>query len=245
MMILHDAVGPAVLAVNVLSPSSLLSSWGALGLFAILFAETGLLIGFFLPGDSLLFTAGLAASTPVGSALHLPLAAVLIAAAAGALAGAQTGYLIGRAAGPALLQRSRRRVLRRGADRAADLLARYGYGKAIVLARFIPVVRTVANPLAGTLGVPAAAFTFWQVAGGLAWSLGITLAGYALGSAIPGVDQYLLPAIAVIVVVSLLPLLIELPRNRRDVRARRHAAGSAAEADDQEEPCGDDARPGR
>ena len=243
-MILHDAAGPAVLAVNVLSPSSLLSSWGALGLFAIVFAETGLLIGFFLPGDSLLFTAGLAASTPAASALHLPLAEVLVAAAAGALLGAETGYFIGRAAGPPLLQRSRSRALRRGADRAADLLARYGYGKAIVLARFIPVVRTVANPLAGTLGVPVAAFTFWQVAGGLVWSLGITLAGYALGSTIPGVDQYLLPAIAVIVVLSLLPLVIELRRSRREARAGRHAAGSAA-ADDQEEPCGDDARRAR
>ena len=242
-MILHDAAGPAVLAVNVLSPSSLLSSWGALGLFAILFAETGLLIGFFLPGDSLLFTAGLAASTPAGSALHLPLAEVLVAAAAGALLGAETGYFIGRAAGPPLLQRSRNRAVRRGADRAADLLARYGYGKAIVLARFIPVVRTVANPLAGTLGVPVAAFTFWQVAGGLVWSLGITLTGYALGSTIPGVDQYLLPAIAVIVVLSLTPLVIELRRSRREARAGRHAAGSAA--DDQEEPCGDDARRAR
>ena len=243
-MILHDAAGPAVMAVNVLSPSSLLSSWGALGLFAILFAETGLLIGFFLPGDSLLFTAGLAASTPAGSALHLPLAEVLVAAAAGALLGAETGYFIGRAAGPPLLQRSRNRAVRRGADRAADLLARYGYGKAIVLARFIPVVRTVANPLAGTLGVPVAAFTFWQVAGGLVWSLGITLTGYALGSTIPGVDQYLLPAIAVIVVLSLLPILIELLRNRRDAPAGRHAARSA-EADDQEEPSNGDVRPAR
>jgi len=161
MMILHGAAGPAGLAVNVVSSSSLLSSWGALGLFAIVFAETGLLIGFFLPGDSL-------------------------------------------------------------------------------LARFIPVVRTVANPLAGTLGVPAATFTLWQAAGGLVWSLGITLAGYALGSTIPGVDQYLLPAIAVIVVLSLLPILIELRRNRRDAPAGRHAARSA-EADDQQEPSNGEA----
>jgi membrane-associated protein len=113
-----------------------------------------------------------------------------------------------------------------------------------VLARFIPVVRTVANPLAGALGVPLVTFTFWQVAGGLVWSLGITLAGYALGSTIPGVDQYLLPAIAVIVVLSLLPLLIELRRSRRDARAGRHAA-RPAEADDQEAPCGGNARPAR
>lgn len=239
-MVLHDVASPAVLAVNVLSPSSLLSSWGALGLFAILFAETGLLIGFFLPGDSLLFTAGLAASTKVGSALHLPLAWTLIAAAAGALTGAQAGYLIGRGAGPALLQRSRSRAVRRGADRAASLLARYGYGKAIVLARFIPVVRTVANPLAGALDVPAATFTLWQAAGGLVWSLGITLAGYALGSTIPGVDQYLLPAIAVIVVLSLLPILIEWRRSRREAPAGRHAARSV-----EEEPSNGDARPAR
>ena len=244
MLVLHDAATPAVLAVNVLSSSSLLSSWGALGLFAIVFAETGLLIGFFLPGDSLLFTAGLAASTRAGSALHLPLASVLVAAAAGALAGAQVGYLIGRAAGPPLLERSRSRVLRRGTDRAASLLARYGYGKAIVLARFVPVVRTIANPLAGTLRVPVTTFTMWQAAGGLVWSLGVTLAGYALGSTIPGVDQYLLPAIAVIVILSLLPILIEVRKNRRSAPAGRHAARSSG-ADHQEELCSGHARPAR
>lgn len=223
-MILHEAAGVTGLAVNLLSPSSLLTSYGALGLFVVLFAETGLLIGFFLPGDSLLFAAGLAAATKSGSALHLPLAEVLVAAAAGALLGAQTGYLIGRGAGPALLQRSRNRHVRRGAERATELLARYGQGKAVVLARFIPVVRTVANPVAGALGVPALRFTVWQVIGGLVWSLGITSAGYALGSTIPGVDQYLLPAIAVIVILSLLPLFLELYRSRRHGRAGRHAA---------------------
>jgi membrane-associated protein len=231
MMILHEAAGPAGLAVNLLSPSSLLTSYGALGLFVVLFAETGLLIGFFLPGDSLLFAAGLAASTKPGSTLHLPLAEVLLAAAAGALLGAQTGYLIGRGAGPPLLERSRNRHVRRGAERAAELLARYGQGKAVVLARFIPVVRTVANPVAGALGVPALRFTVWQAAGGLVWSLGITTAGYLLGSTIPGVDQYLLPAIAVIVLLSLLPLFLELYRSRRHGRAGRHAAPPRAPAD--------------
>ncbi len=83
-----------------------------------------------------------------------------------------------------------------------------------MLARFIPVVRTVLNPLAGALGVPAAVFTRWQVIGGLLWSTGVTLAGYALGSSIPGIDKYLLPIIALIVVVSLTPIALELRRTR-------------------------------
>jgi membrane-associated protein len=233
-MMLHMAAGVSGVAVNLLSPSSLLSSYGTFGVFVVLFAETGLLIGFFLPGDSLLFAAGLAASTKAGATVHLPLAGVLVAAAAGALLGAETGYLIGRAAGPPLLERSRNRHLSRGTERAAELLGRYGYGKAVVLARFIPVVRTVANPVAGALGVPAATFTVWQVAGGLVWSVGIALAGYLLGSTIPGVDQYLLPAIAVIVVLSLLPIVLELYRSRRQSRSGRHTASSRGSADDEE-----------
>src|SRR4051812_43324246 len=93
----------AVLAVNPLDAHSLLQTFGALGVFAVLFAETGLLVGFFLPGDSLLFTAGLLAATSASSPVHLSLPVVLVAAVAGALLGAQTGYLIGRAAGPRLL----------------------------------------------------------------------------------------------------------------------------------------------
>jgi membrane-associated protein len=210
---------------QLLNPSALLSSYGALGLFLVLFAETGLLIGFFLPGDSLLFAAGLACATTTGSAVHLSLPAVLAAAAGGALVGAEAGYFIGRAAGPALLRRSRSRKVRRGAERAAAMLHRYGTGKAVLLARFIPVVRTVANPVAGALGVSVRQFTAWQVIGGLLWSVGLTMAGYGLGSVIPGVDQYLLPAIAVIVVVSLLPLVFEARRARRAAReAGRPAA---------------------
>jgi len=102
-----------------------------------------------------------------------------------------------------------------GAARADQLLARYGHAKAIVLARFIPVVRTVVNPMAGSLSVSTRTFTVWQVAGGLVWSIGVTVAGYVLGSSIPGIDTYLLPIVAVIVVVSLIPLVLELRRARR------------------------------
>ncbi|MEB8339323.1 DedA family protein [Streptomyces endophyticus] len=205
------------LAVNVLDARSLLSAFGVLGVAVVLFAETGLLIGFFLPGDSLLFTAGLLA-TDTGGSLHLPLGPLLAAAAVGALAGAQAGYLLGRKGGRALLERSHSQRLHEGARRAEELLERYGHGRAVVLARFVPVVRTVLNPMAGALGVPLRTFTLWQVVGSLVWSLGLTLAGYALGSSVPNVDRYLLPLVALIVVVSLLPLAAELYRARRSAK---------------------------
>jgi membrane-associated protein len=203
------------LALNPLDASSLLTAFGTAGVFLIMFAETGLLIGFFLPGDSLLFTAGLLATTGADGGVHLPLGGVVAAAAGGALLGAQTGYWIGRRAGRALLTRTRNRHLIQGAARAEELLARYGHGKAIVLARFVPVVRTVLNPLAGTVRVPVRTFTLWQTVGGLVWTIGLVLAGYALGASIPNVDHYLLPLVAVIVAVSLLPLALELLRSRR------------------------------
>ncbi|WP_225828413.1 DedA family protein [Streptomyces naphthomycinicus] len=203
------------LAVNPLDAQSLLAAFGVLGVGVVMFAETGLLIGFFLPGDSLLFTAGLLCTGTGQHGVRLSLGPLMAAAAVGALAGAQCGYLIGRRAGGALLARSRSARLREGAKRAEELLARYGHAKAIFLARFVPVVRTVLNPLAGALEVPVRTFTVWQVIGGLVWSLGLILAGYALGSSIPNVDRYLLPLVALIVVVSLMPLAAELYRGRR------------------------------
>ncbi|WP_405823870.1 DedA family protein [Streptomyces sp. NBC_01390] len=211
------------LAVNVLDARSLLSAFGALGVGVVLFAETGLLIGFFLPGDSLLFTAGLLCTGAADRGLKLSLGPLLVAAAVGALAGAQCGYLLGRRAGGALLARSRSARLHEGAERAQALLERYGYAKAIVLARFVPVVRTVLNPMAGALRVPVRTFTLWQVTGGLVWSLGLTLAGYALGSSVPDVDRYLLPIVAVIVALSLIPVASEMYRSRRDTKAKTKA----------------------
>ena len=211
-------------ALNPLSSTSVLASLGALGVFLALFAETGLLIGFFLPGDSLLFTAGLLCTTTGSHSVHLSLPLVILAAIGGALLGAQTGYYIGRGGRP-LLGHSRNRFLTEGTERAGHLLERYGYGKAIVLARFIPVVRTVLNPMVGALEVPVRTFTLWQVVGGVIWAVGVTLAGYALGSTIPSIDTYLLPIIAVIVIVSLIPIGLELVRARRASRTPDPAAG--------------------
>ncbi|GEC10386.1 membrane protein [Streptomyces spinoverrucosus] len=208
------APAAAQLAVNLLSAQSLLSGFGVLGVGVALFAETGLLIGFFLPGDSLLFTAGLLATGTAPGGLRLSLTPLLLAAV-GALAGSQCGYVIGRKAGGALLDRSDSARLHQGARRAEELLERYGHAKAIVLARFVPVVRTVLNPIAGALRVPIRTFTVWQLAGGLVWSLGLILAGYALGSSVPNVDRYLLPIVALVIALSLVPLAAELYRSRR------------------------------
>ena len=210
---MRDVLGSA-LALNPLDPSSLLSSLGVLGVFLVLFAETGLLVGFFLPGDSLLFTAGLLCTTGATATVHLSLPAVLVAAASGALLGAQVGFWIGRRVGPRLLDRPDRPRLQQAVARSRAALDRYGTGKAVVLARFIPLVRTVINPMAGTVGVPVRIFTMWQVIGGLVWSLGVTLAGYALGSRIPNIDHYLLPIIAVFIAVSLFPVALEPLRGR-------------------------------
>ena len=208
--------GSHLLAVNFLSPHSLLASFGAIGVFLIMFAETGLLIGIFLPGDSLLFTAGLLCSTTVHDAVHLSLPAVLVAAAAGALLGAQTGYLIGRRAGPPLLDRPERIRLRRAVGHAQQYLERYGQSKAVVIARFIPFVRTVINPVAGVVDMPRRQFAIAQIIGGLVWALGVTLAGYVLGSHIPSIDKYLLPIVALVVIVSLVPIALEIRRARRE-----------------------------
>jgi membrane-associated protein len=211
----------AVVAVNVLDARSLITTFGTLGVALILFAETGLLVGLFLPGDSLLFTAGVLAATSTGSTVHLQLGWVLVAAAAGALVGAQVGYWLGRAGGPRIFDRPDRPRLAEATRRTREFLDRYGAGKALVLARFVPLVRTAINPLAGVVAVPARTFTVWQVVGGLIWSIGVTLAGYELGRHISNIDHYLLPVIAVIIAVSLLPIALEVLRSRR---ARKVAA---------------------
>ncbi len=198
--------------MNPLDATSIVAATGLVGVFCVLVAETGLLVGFFLPGDSLLFAAGIfaAAAGPTG----LSLGWLLVAAAGGALIGAQIGYVIGRRGGAALLARIKRPAVHRGVVRAREVMDRYGPAKAVVLARFIPIVRTVMNPMAGVLAVPPRIFVPAQVAGGLVWTIGIVLAGYWLGSKIPGIDTYLLPIIAVVVVLSLIPVVLEIRRVR-------------------------------
>lgn len=204
------------------SPTHLLNDFGALGVLLILFAETGILIGIVLPGDSLLFTAGLLSATTRPGDVHLNLGLVLVAALVGAIAGAQTGYVLGRKLGPRLFRRPDSRLFKQShVERTRAYLEKYGAGRAIVLARFVPVVRTLMNPLAGVAQIDARVFTVANVVGGVLWGAGVTIAGYFLGKSIPNIDHYLLPIIAGVVLLSLIPIALEV-RKARMARRRAH-----------------------
>ncbi len=204
------------LALNPLDAGALASSVGLAGLVLVVFAETGLLIGFFLPGDSLLFLVGAYSATDAGAGYpHFDLPWALAGVAVAAVLGAHTGYLIGRRAGPLLFNRPDSRLFKQdNVVRTRAVLDRYGYGKALVLARFVPVVRTFMNPVAGVVGVPLRVFTLYNVAGGLVWSVGVTLLGYALGRTVP-IDHYIVPITVGIVLLSVVPVAAEHRRRRQ------------------------------
>ncbi len=196
------------------NPESLIETFGTLGIFAIVFAESGLLIGFFLPGDSLLFTAGLLASRGFSNILLL-----MVGCALAAIAGDQVGYVIGRRAGPALFRRPDSRFFhQRNVERARTYFDQHG-SKTIILARFVPVVRTFAPIVAGVAEMEYRRFVSFNVIGGLAWGSGVTLAGYVLGNSIHDIDRWLLPIILVIGAVSFVPVLREVWKVRRESRA--------------------------
>jgi membrane-associated protein len=209
------AAHSTVMAVNVLDGRSLIDTFGTLGIAVVLLIETGLLVGLVLPGDSLLFSAGLFCATSNNSTVHLHLGWVLLAAIGGTLIGSQIGYHLGQSAGPRLLAAKDRPRLVAAVERTRTFLENYGIPKAIVLARFVPVVRTLINPLAGIVGVPVRQFTIYQVVGGVAWTLVVTIAGWQLGSHIHNIDHYLLPIVALVVILSLIPVLLEVRKDRR------------------------------
>ena len=217
------------LAALSLNPRDILDSfgpWATVGLFLIIFAETGLLIGFFLPGDSLLFTGGILASQG-----NLNIGVIAIGCFLAAVIGDQVGYTIGHRAGPPLFRRPDSRIFKqRYVDRTKEFFDKHG-PKTILLARFVPVVRTFAPVLAGVGEMDRRTFTTYNVVGGFVWAVGVTVAGYILGSAIGSdIDKYLLPIIAVIVVLSILPPLIEMRRERRRTRAATAVSATDAEA---------------
>jgi len=196
--------------------------WGGYtALVAIVFAETGLLVGFFLPGDSLLVTAGLlAASETTGLNIWL-LNGLLILAA---IAGDSTGYAIGYHLGPRIFSREDSRLFHKDhLIRTQRFYAKYG-SKTIVLARFIPIVRTFAPTVAGVGKMPYRTFLAFNVAGGIGWVASMTLAGYFLGRSIPDIERHLHWVILVVIVVSFLPILHEWRMSRRE---RRSATPSA------------------
>jgi membrane-associated protein len=200
-------------------PESLLEAFGTLGLFAIVFAESGLLVGFFLPGDSLLFTAGLLASRGT-----LNLAVIMIGCALSAIIGDQVGYVIGRRAGPAIFRRPESRFFhQKNVDRARAYFAKNG-PRTIILARFIPVIRTFAPVVAGVAQMDYRKFVTYNVVGGVVWGSGVTFLGYLLGESIPDIDKWLLPIVGVIVMISFIPIFMELLKMRRAGVAERAVA---------------------
>ncbi|MGH8985567.1 MAG: DedA family protein [Acidimicrobiia bacterium] len=213
-----------------MSPEKLIETFGTIGLFVIIFAESGLLIGFFLPGDSLLFTAGLLASQGKFG-LNLPV--LLIGCFVAAVAGDQVGYMFGQKAGPALFRREDSRIFKQQyVHRANEFFERHGK-KTIVIARFVPVIRTFAPILAGVGAMRYRSFVVFNIIGALLWAVGVTTAGYVLGDTIPDIDKYLLPIIGVIIVLSVLPPAIEVLRHRRRAKAEA-AVDPEAEAEELE-----------
>ena len=214
---LASVLSPSVIAaLDLLDPEKLLAAVGTIGLIAIVFAESGLLFGFFLPGDSLLFTAGLFAAQ---GKLNLPV--ILVGCFIAAVAGDQVGYAFGNRVGPALFRRPDSRFFKKEhVEKAQDYFDRYG-SKTIVLARFVPIVRTFAPIVAGVGSMQYRTFLVYNVVGGFLWAVGVTTLGYFLGE-IEWVEQNLEIAILAIVGLSVLPIVFEL------VRGRRSAASSGS-----------------
>ena len=202
------------LALLGLDPQTLLEK-GGLALFtAIIFAESGLLIGFFLPGDSLLFIAGFLSSNAGGNVMPA-LPWVLLAAFTAAVVGDQVGYLFGKKVGPSLFTRPDSRIFRQAnVAKAHQFFERHG-PKTIVLARFVPIVRTFAPILAGVGEMRYRTFVIYNVVGGLLWAVGLTTLGYFLGE-IDFVKNNIELAIVAIVTLSLLPVVFELWKHRRE-----------------------------
>ncbi|WKU03091.1 VTT domain-containing protein [Micromonospora sp. HUAS LYJ1] len=212
-------------ALNPLDPKDLLQTFGLIGVWVILFAETGLLVGFFFPGDSLLFLAGVAAS-PVADAIfgdgtRLSLAGLLIGGPICAIVGAQLGHWLGARYGRRMFDRPNSRLFKKEyVEKAEFYFQKFGPAKAVVLARFIPIVRTFLNPVAGVLGMPAKQFFLWNVVGAILWVDGILLIGYLLADQIYNavgdkIDRYILPVVALIILISVLPIFFEFLRDRK------------------------------
>jgi len=196
-----------------MNPESLLTSGGFLVLAAIVFAESGLLVGFFLPGDSLLFIAGFLATNAGGNHLN-PIGLVMAVAAVMAIAGDQVGYLIGNKIGPSVFSRPKSRLFDpQHVIKAQGFFQKYG-ARTVIIARFVPVVRTFAPVVAGVGDMHYRTFIRYNIIGGLAWGAGIPLFGFFLGQ-IDVVKNNIEIAILAIVFVSLLPVILEFIKHRR------------------------------
>ena len=195
--------------MDLVHPDKLIETFGTIGIILVVFAESGLFFGFFLPGDSLLVTAGVFAARG-----DLTLPVVVVGVFLAAVAGDQVGYAFGRRVGPALFRRPDSRFFKQEhVETARRYFAEHG-PKTIVLARFVPFVRTFAPIVAGVGRMHYPTFVSFNVVGGLLWGVGVTMVGFLLGEAF-NVDRYLLPIIALIVAASLVPVAREALKARR------------------------------
>ena len=213
-----------------IEPDFLIETFGLLGILTIVFVESGLLVGFFLPGDSLLFTAGLLSANGTLPDLWILLVTIPIAA----IAGDQVGYLIGRKAGPAVFSREDSRFFRQEyVDRSHHFFERYG-PRTVVIARFVPIVRTFVPVMAGVSRMHYPTFITYNVIGGIAWGISVTTLGYFLGQT-DFVRANIEPIILGIVALSIVPIAVELWRARRE-RDDVAAPPELSELDQHSEP---------
>jgi membrane-associated protein len=210
-------------ALSILDPSSLIATFGLVGVLVIIFIECALVIGFFLPGDSLLFVAGVAASSAADKVVgaHLNFAALLVSTPIVAVVGSQIGHYTGAKFGRRLFDRPDSRFFkRRYAVRAEFYFNKYGGAKAVLVSRFIVGVRTFVNPLAGMLEMPARTFLLWSGIGNVVWVELMLVLGYELGDKVKGnIDTVILPLAAVVAVITLIPLGLEMRKERRAARS--------------------------
>jgi membrane-associated protein len=210
------ALGPSWL-----DPDYLIQTFGLIGILAIVFAESGLLIGFFLPGDSLLFTTGLLVATD--KYLHYPLWLVCVLVVLAAVIGDQVGYLFGRKVGPSLFRRPDSKLFKQeNVEKAHEFFEKYG-PKSLVLARFVPIVRTFTPIIAGVSRMNYRSFITFNVIGGTLWGAGVTLLGYFLGR-IDFVNKHIEAILVAIVLLSVVPIVIEYLRARGKSKKERLAA---------------------
>jgi membrane-associated protein len=194
--------------MSILSPEHIIEVGGLLLVAFIVFAESGLLFGFFFPGDTLLFLAGALAAQG-----QFSLAALIVTVTLAAIAGGQVGYIIGKKAGPRMFKKKDGILFRHEyIARSEEFYEKHG-GKTIVLARFVPIVRTFAPVVAGIGNMDPRRFMFYNVLGSGIWAIGITVLGYFLGQRIPNIDKYILPIIAVVMVLSFGPTLYHIFSN--------------------------------
>jgi len=199
-----------LLACAHLDPVAIVQAGGYLGIAIVIFAESGVLLGIFFPGDSLLFAAGLLSAS--GFFSFIPLVLVVVIAA---ILGDSIGYWFGAKVGYAFLKRPDSRFFKQEyVTRTQKFFITYG-GRAIILARFVPIIRTIAPILAGVGSMTYRKFLSYNAIGGCLWGAGMVSLGYSLGSIIPNSENYILPISLVIIVISFLPIFIEFIRNKK------------------------------